>query len=448
MLYNGLKDLLNDSAERPNDHTTLVEKTMPHHALPYPQSNSWLKAIATHYGLIMLGGGQNKEILVTAYEEISADLALQQKIELSQDTGDQPNHFGSGLIGLLSYDDYSDSQSPKPSRFLRVYGSACIDHQNKSASFFSEDSHPPGAVKISIDQLTDLLNSTNPTQQDPPIGLKLSPKESDHSYLEKVKGCLEDISNGRFYQINLLRFFSMETEINRNELIELFTRRAGPFGSFLELPDLMVASFSPERFVKISRNTGSESGSLQIDTFPIKGTAPRCKDHKSDHQSAQDLLKSTKDQAELHMIVDLMRNDLNQICERNSVIVEDPGSLQSFVNVHHLIAHVRGTLLPSLTLGELFSLICPAGSITGAPKKEVMTAIREKEGRDRGYFMGHVFYWDPRIGLDSSILIRTLTKVGANPYEFAAGSGIVIHSDPALELNEITAKCRVVSEAF
>jgi para-aminobenzoate synthetase component 1 len=93
----------------------------------------------------------------------------------------------------------------------------------------------------------------------------------------------------------------------------------------------------------------------------------------------------------------------------------------------------------------LVAAACPGGSITGAPKAEVQAAIRAYEGRPRGYFMGNAFYLDDGGAFDSSILIRTLVRQGDFAYAFAAGSGIVIKSDPETERREIAAKCGVLT---
>jgi anthranilate/para-aminobenzoate synthase component I len=158
------------------------------------------------------------------------------------------------------------------------------------------------------------------------------------------------------------------------------------------------------------------------------------------------LLSSEKDQAELHMIVDLMRNDLLKICEPGSVLVKDKGSLHSFTTVHHLIARITGLLREPQSFGSILAVLCPGGSITGTPKIEVMRAIYDYESRPRDYFMGNIFCWDLKSQyFDSSILIRTVQKrVGIDHYEFAAGSGLVIGSELLAEMEEISAKARVV----
>lgn len=110
-------------------------------------------------------------------------------------------------------------------------------------------------------------------------------------------------------------------------------------------------------------------------------------------------------------------------------------------------AIIRANILPNLTLQNILSAVCPAGSISGAPKIEVMKAIKEYEQRPRNYFMGNIFYQTTSGKFDSSILIRTLVGKGYltnSPLEYAAGSGITINSDAETEMKEIELKCASV----
>src|SRR5205814_10302384 len=86
----------------------------------------------------------------------------------------------------------------------------------------------------------------------------------------------------------------------------------------------------------------------QVRTRPIKGTRPRHADALIDRGLLEELLASEKDQAELAMIVDLMRNDLGKVAEPGSVQVGPFPEHDSFAQVHHLLCTVTARLRPGV----------------------------------------------------------------------------------------------------
>ena len=350
--------------------------------------------------------------------------------------GPSPVPFISGYVGVFPYEQFSPfSDGPKPI-LMRAKGALLCNNR-------TGDCMVTAASPIEYQQILklaeDLLDYPAQNAQIQYEALDLVPDCSDESYEDMVTEALKDIQAGRYYQINLLRYFRC-SGATKASIADLIASRGGPFACWIMQGDSEVISFSPEHFVEISGATGSRT----ISTSPIKGTSPRFKDQSLDEKSAQELLSSKKNLAELHMIIDLMRNDLNRICQPGSVKVRDANKLVSFINVHHLVGSVTGRLRDNLSTFDFLTALCPGGSITGAPKIEVMNAIRQYEGRPRGFFMGHAFMLDENGTFNSSILIRTLQKTAGKDYEFSAGSGIVIHSDPKSERLEIDAKCNVL----
>lgn len=281
--------------------------------------------------------------------------------------------------------------------------------------------------------------------------MTLLDQSGDAEYLKQVVEVQNDIRSGRFYQLNLLRYFSLKDwpsyydlrwkrQIWR-ECIYRFFHYAEEMSALFCLDQEMLLSFSPERFVRICPQNDTCHTSYCVDTYPVKGTMPRVQDVHADLENRNYLQSSTKDCAELSMIIDLMRHDIAQVSQRGSVEVKDAGSVRAYSSVYHRVGWVRGILSADITMQEWFAALLPAGSITGAPKVEVMSSIARYEQRSRGYFMGCAWYLAGDGVWDSSVLIRTAHISQGKMAQYAAGSGIVIQSDPQIENREILAKC-------
>ncbi len=206
-----------------------------------------------------------------------------------------------------------------------------------------------------------------------------------------------------------------------------------PFAALLTCGRTMaVASASPERFLSLSADRW-------VETRPIKGTRPRHADPEQDAALAADLSASPKDRAENLMIVDLMRNDLGRVAELGSVDVPVLNGLETFASVHHLVSVVRARLRPGLGPVDLLRATFPGGSITGAPKIRAMEIIHELEPAPRGTYCGAIGWIGFDGAMDSSIVIRTLVRLGDTVIA-QAGGGIVADSDPAAEYEESMVK--------
>jgi len=260
-------------------------------------------------------------------------------------------------------------------------------------------------------------------------------------YLEAVARVREYIFAGDIFQSNLSqRFEAPLTEPPWELYRRLRTRNAAPFAAFLDFPDAVVLSASPERFLRV--DVGG-----QVETRPIKGTRPRGVGPEHDGALGLALSESEKDRAENLMIVDLMRNDLSRVCAPGTVRVPELFTLERFATVHHLVSTVVGQLAPGRDALDLLRAAFPGGSITGAPKVRAMEIIAELEASERGVYCGAIGYWSVTGALDSSIAIRTAVATADRIY-FSAGGGIVADSDPEQEYRETLDKARGLIDAL
>ena len=268
---------------------------------------------------------------------------------------------------------------------------------------------------------------------DPRLDLRAS--FTRHGYLEAVARVREYILAGDIFQANLSqRFDAPLGETPWQFYKRLRTRNAAPFAAYLDFPDGVVLSASPERFLSVDVDG-------HVETRPIKGTRPRGVGPEHDAALAQALTESAKDRAENLMIVDLLRNDLSRVCAPGSVRVRELFALEHFATVHHLVSTVVGRLEPGTDALDLVRAAFPGGSITGAPKVRAMEIIAELEPSERGVYCGAIGYFSVTGALDSSIAIRTAVARAGRVY-FSAGGGVVADSDPGEEYRETLDKAR------
>jgi para-aminobenzoate synthetase component 1 len=274
---------------------------------------------------------------------------------------------------------------------------------------------------------------------DPHVTLRSS--FTHDGYVEAVARVREYILAGDVFQANLSqRFEAPFAEPPWAFYRRLRARNAAPFAAFLDFPDVVVLSASPERFLRV------DAGG-HVETRPIKGTRPRGLGPEHDAALGAALTESAKDQAENLMIVDLMRNDLSRVCAPGTVRVPELFALERYATVHHLVSTVVGDLAAGMDALDLLRAAFPGGSITGAPKVRAMEIISELEPSARGVYCGAIGYWSVNGQLDSSIGIRTAVALAGRIY-FSAGGGIVADSDPEQEYRETLDKARGLIDAL
>ncbi len=237
------------------------------------------------------------------------------------------------------------------------------------------------------------------------------------------------IAAGDVYQVNYTQRVSLGATTGAEILGALCRRTVPRFAAWVRLPNgVEFVSGSPELLF--------ETNDRHIGVEPMKGTAP-----------ATDRLKlesSEKDQAELAMVADLLRDDLNHVCERHSVRMASPRRFIELPYAIQTVADIQGTLQPHVTLENVLDYLHPGGSITGAPRASAMTMIEKLESSNRGIYCGS-------LGLQRgnqsrfALLIRTAEKITDGTWVYGVGSGITWDSRADEEIREFQLKLGALS---
>ena len=254
------------------------------------------------------------------------------------------------------------------------------------------------------------------------------------AYIKTIEKVRRYIIQGDIYQANLTQRFEADFSGDSLSLFKrFFERNPAPFYAYIHAADHDVLCTSMERFLFCDGQV--------IETRPIKGTRPRGKNRAEDMRLKDDLVKSPKDDAELSMIVDLLRNDLGKVCLSGTVNVREHKRIETYQYVHHLVSIVDGRLIPGTGISDIVRATFPGGSITGCPKIRAMEIIDELEPCCRHVYTGSIGYIGMDGKFDLNIAIRTLI-IRKNRAYYGAGGGIVYDSVPEKEYDETLYKAK------
>ncbi len=263
------------------------------------------------------------------------------------------------------------------------------------------------------------LISPSDIESNEKINPVFKPAISKKLFSEKVLRIKNDIAAGRYYQVNFTSSF--KSEIAEDSFL-VFQKYLSVFKSeysaFLPMQEFEILCYSPELFL--------EKTDALICTRPIKGTLTT---------SLNQLIASPKETAELSMIVDLLRNDLNSICEK-PVTVTKHREILNLGYTQHTYSEICGQT--NLHLPEILNTTFPGGSISGCPKSESLLAISEIENLPRGFYTGTIGWWKNN-DFKLNIAIRSFKKENTD-ISYYAGCGIVYDSEPEFEWQEFLTK--------
>ncbi len=353
-----------------------------------------------------------------------------------------PLPFTGGWLGWLGYDlaweieqlPYLRSeQLPFPVAYW--YEPECfavLDHWQQELWLAASSTEQMDQLQRSLCEPGNQQSSLLLTSRTTPLPIfQTSPAE----YEAMVSQAKQYIQAGDIFQANLSLRFATYTQADSWTLYRVLQQiNPSPFASYWQTPWGAVVSCSPERLVQLQDG--------QAQTRPIAGTRSRGNTPQRDHQQAQDLLQSPKENAEHVMLVDLQRNDLGRVAEWGSVQVNEFMSIESYSHVMHLVSNIVSRLRRDCDPVDLIQTMFPGGTITGCPKVRCMEIIETLEPVRRSLFYGSCGYLDQGGNLDLNILIRTLLvipmrqKVAESVVWGQVGAGIVADSDPRQEWQE------------
>ena len=273
--------------------------------------------------------------------------------------------------------------------------------------------------------------------------IKLIPRLNKKEYLIRIKAVKEDIQQGDIYEMNFCyELFNENVELDPFKTYQKLNELTNaPFSCFGNFDNKYILSASPERYI--------QKHGQQLISQPIKGTIGRGVDEKEDLKQIESLRENQKERSENIMIVDLVRNDLSRIAEKNSVKVDELCGIYTFATVHQMISSVSATIKPNISFIDILKATFPMGSMTGAPKIRAMELIEKYESTKRGVYSGCVGYVKPNGDFDFNVIIRTLLYNSKKKYlSCMVGGAITSKSREKEEYQETLLKAEALLQAL
>lgn len=276
----------------------------------------------------------------------------------------------------------------------------------------------------------------------PNHAIPLKPGLTKEDYLDRMNRIRQHILNGDFYEINFCQEFCASGQIDPvATFLSLNEMGQAPFSACFKRRGKYVLSSSPERYLKKDGN--------KLLSQPIKGTAARDQNPEKDRQLMEALQQSEKERAENVMIVDLVRNDLRRVAKTATVKVRDLFGAYSFKQVHQLVSTITAEMQNDLHWTDAIRATFPMGSMTGAPKVEVMKRTEDLENFKRNWYSGAMGYVTPQGDFDFNVLIRSIFyDEEIKRISVPVGGAITFDSDPEAEYRECLLKADAMKKVL
>jgi len=114
-----------------------------------------------------------------------------------------------------------------------------------------------------------------------------------------------------------------------------------------------------------------------------------------------------------------------------------------------MISTISGEIRSDKNFSDALRACFPMGSMTGAPKRNVMQLIERYEKTRRGLFSGALGYIRHDQDFDFNVVIRSIlynSETGFLSYQ--AGSGITFYSDAEAEYEECLLKAEAIRKVL
>ena len=258
-------------------------------------------------------------------------------------------------------------------------------------------------------------------------------------YKEIVTNGIKEIQQGKYKKIILSRKVQINSRLDMKKTYVHGRKANTPARSYIyKIGEDEVVGFSPETVTEVEADG-------TVYTFPLAGTRALTQNAKENEKLRSELLNDTKEIAEHAISVKLADEEMQQICEKDTVIVTEFMSVMERGTVQHLGSRLRGKLKKECNSWHALCKLFPAVTASGIPKREAIKAIGRMEKDPRDLYSGSVLIYDCDGRMDAALVLRSVFQTEKETW-VRVGAGIVEMSNPEREFIETQEKVSSVAK--
>jgi yersiniabactin salicyl-AMP ligase len=300
------------------------------------------------------------------------------------------------------------------------------------------DSLSSTQIKEWLTQIEMVSNCTS--EFSPPVKSGITQQDlhkHEKEYKESVQLAVDKIIQGVFEKVILSRRVKLSGKVDLMNTFINGRQNNTPVRSFIfDMKGFSAAGYSPELVVKVNSNR-------KVYTQPLAGTRALGKNAEETWMLRQDLLSDPKEIAEHAISVRLSVEELEAVCDKNTVVVEQFMHVVERGTVQHLASMVVGGLQAEKNKWDAFIKLFPAVTASGINKRSSIDFIRMTEPEPRNLYSGSVFMVKQDGSLDAALVLRSIFIQDGSVW-LQAGAGIVKNSKPKREFEETCEKMSCV----
>ncbi|MGD1237921.1 salicylate synthase [Mycobacterium seoulense] len=287
-----------------------------------------------------------------------------------------------------------------------------------------------GATAVHRDLVVGLLGGGMPEAPQPrTVDVVTDPS----GYRDRVASAVDEIAAGRYHKVILSRCLEVPFPLDFPSTYRLGRRHNTPVRSFLlRLGGIRAVGYSPELVAAVH-------GDGIVVTEPLAGTRALGRGVARDRQARHDLESNSKEIVEHAISVRSSLQEMTEIAEPGSVVVNDFMTVRERGSVQHLGSTVSGRLGPSNDRMDALEALFPAVTASGIPKAGGVEAILRLDEGPRGLYSGAVVMFSADGGLDAALTLRAAYERDGKTW-LRAGAGIIEASTPEREFEETCEK--------